>query len=122
MLFKAVLILTLLYADATCPFEGEHMTEPPAGAPPACHSFWAFPPAGNVTVFASKPVAAAPGALLPPFPPSSPISTGASGAPSPSPLSASFFCASSLRHDIYIYIDETFLKRRTVRILSLDIV
>ncbi len=120
MLFKAVLILTLLYADAACPFEGKQMSEPPAGTPPACHSFWAFPSVGNVTVFASKPVAAAAGAFLPPFPPSSSISPWASGAPSPSPLSASFLCASSLGH--YIYIDETFLKRRTARILSLDIV
>jgi len=115
MLFKAILILTLLYADAACPFEGKQMSEPPAGAPPASHSFRAFPSAGNVTVFASKPVATAPCALLPPFPPSSSISPWASGAPSPSPLSASSFCASSLGHDIYIY--ETFLKRTTARIL-----
>ena len=120
MLFKAILILTLLYADAARPFESKPMSEPPAGTPPACHSFWAFPSVGNVTVFAPKPVAATPGALLPPFPPSSSISPWASGAPSPSPLSASFLCASSLGH--YIYIDETFLKRRTARILSLDIV
>ena len=104
MLFKAVLILSLLYADAACPFEGEQMSESPAGAPPASHSFWTFPSVGNVTVFASKPIAAAAGTLLPPFPPSLSISTGASGAPSPSPLSASFLRASSLGHDIYIYM------------------
>ena len=91
------------------------MSEPPAGTPPACHSFWAFPSVGNVTVFASKPVAAAAGAFLPPFPPSSSISPWASGAPSPSPLSASFLRASSLGHDIYIY--ESFLKWTTARIL-----